>query len=49
MIRYNTILSSDFESDSIGQSNMDSLESESSTIRFGSPNGLSLLNDEFLK
>ena len=38
MIWYDTILSSDFESDQNPLSNLDGLESESSTIPFGSPN-----------
>ena len=37
-----TISSLDFESDQYRWSNSDGLESESSTIRFGNPNGLSL-------
>ena len=38
------ISSSDFKSDRNRRSNLDGLESESSTIQLGSPNGLSLQN-----
>ena len=44
MIRYDTISSSDFISDRNWHSNSDSLESETYTIWFGSPNRLSLAN-----
>ena len=42
MIWYDAISLSDLESDQYQSSNLDRLESESSAIQFGSPNGLSL-------
>ena len=43
MIQYDMILSSNFELDQNQHSNSDTLESEYSTIRFESPNRLSLV------